>query len=106
MIDDIFSILMEQKLVDWEVIRQGLMDVPGLADVLSPTCVATFSMTRLELVEPTSPYLKQIVAMATEPNLSTHELLTMVNQISFRTTAGQIHGCRCWRFGILAETAS
>jgi hypothetical protein len=84
MTDNIFNSLMDRQLVNWEIVRRGLTGVPGRPDILSPSCVAIFSMTRLEVMESFSPFLSQIVAMATEPRLSTSELLAMVEQICER----------------------
>jgi hypothetical protein len=103
MIDNVFNSLMERRLVNWEVVRRGLTGVPGLPDILSPDRVAIFSSVRLEVVESVSPFLTHIVAMATEPRLSTNELLAMVEQICERTGSDQVHGLRCWRFGVLTE---
>lgn len=99
MIDNVFNSLMERRLVNWEVVRRGLTGVPGLPDILSPDRVAIFSSVRLEVVEFVSPFLTHVVAMATEPRLSTNELLAMVEQICERTGSDQVHGLRCWRLG-------
>ena len=103
MIDNVFKNLMLRRLADWEVVRLGLAGIPGQSDLLPASCVASFAMARLEIVDWTSPFLTQIVSMATEPQLSTGEILTMVERICERTRSDQALGLRCWRWGLLAE---
>lgn len=103
MIDGVFENLMLRRLADWEVVRLGLTNVPGQSLFLSASCVATFAMARLEILDVESPFLTQIVAMATEPELSTVELLAMVERICERTETNQALALRCWRWGLLNE---
>lgn len=103
MIDSVFMNLMQRRLADWEVVRLGLTDIPGQAVILPFGCVASFAMARLEFVGSTSPFLSQIVAMATEPQLSTSEILAMVERICERTRPDRALGLRCWRWGLLTE---
>lgn len=103
MIDSVFENLMLRRLADWEVVRLGLTNIPGQSLILSASCVATFAMARLEILDVESPFLIQIVAMATEPELPTVELLAMVERICERTGTDQALGLRCWRWGLLNE---
>lgn len=103
MIDNAFKKLVLQRLADWEVVRLGLKGIPGQPDFLSASCVASFAMARLEIVDSASPFLTQIVAMATEPQLSTGEILAMVERICDQTRLDQALGLRCWRWGLLTE---
>lgn len=95
---------MLDRLVDWEVVRQGLVSVPGPSVHVSASCVASFAMARLEVVDEASPFLAYIVAMATEPQLGTPELLDLVQQICSRTSTDERTALRCWRLGLLTET--
>ena len=103
MIDSVFEKLMLRRLADWEVVRLGLTNIPGQSVVLSAGCVASFAMATLETLNLRSPFLTQIVAMATEPQLSTVELLAMVDRICERTGTDRALGLRCWRWGLLNE---
>jgi len=103
MIDGVFENLMLRRLADWEVVRLGLTNIPGQSLFLSASCVASFAMARLETLDLGSPFLTHIVAMATEPQLSTLEILAMVERICERTGTDQALGLRCWRWGLLNE---
>jgi len=102
-IDSVFKDLMRHQLANWEVVRLGLTDIPGRSDFLTAGCVTSFAMARLEMVDSASPLLTQIVALATEPALSTGEILAMVERICDGTRPDQALGLRCWRWGLLVE---
>lgn len=97
MMKTIYERISKYGLVDWAVVRQGVVGIPSQLDRLPSSCVENYALLKLEEVSIDHPLLHLIANLSDSRNLSTSEIISQLEQICNVQSLNMERAMRIWR---------